>query len=318
MWQCEEELLCDLHCDEEAIQNDLCSEETSCTDSASISMTPSTIRWEEKKRLCTVELQSPRKVRRVEAPTESELNTLYVRNTQVFNSFRLLVEREDDLQPSCDYMMTGTATDCASAPERTRTDLMNWVLHVSSSFNFNHITDGHIVSTIDRMLDKMPVKRNLARVGLACILISSKFVGNQPACVDELQHCDPGSTADDILEMERKVLDTLEWELHVVTASEMLHCITSQLPTKMRKFVTDLSEVVINLGMSEGNGRWWLGQRRSTLALGAVLASLHICDECFPDLHQFLAIMDDSSLSWRKEIESCMIRFEELHRSVTF
>jgi len=203
----------------------------------------------------------------------------------VLECFRLLVEREDILQPSSDFIMEEAliTTPGCGITERKRATLMRWVLEVSESFGLNHCTSGHVLSLIDRTLEKLPVRRHLALIGLACLLIGSKFLEIHPVAVDELQRCAPIYTTADILKMEKNVLETLNWDLKVVTVSEMSRCVSSQLPAGCRKRVTQLSELLIDLAQSEADPIWWLGQRRSSLALGVVLASLNICGTCFPN-----------------------------------
>jgi len=136
----------------------------------------------------------------------------------------------------------------------------------------------------------------LALIGLACLLIGSKFVEIHPVAVDELQRCAPIYTTADILKMEKNVLETLNWDLKVVTVSEMSRCVSSQLPAGCRKRVTQLSELLIDLAQSEADPIWWLGQRRSSLALGVVLASLNICGTCFPNFKQFVDVVDEKAV----------------------
>jgi hypothetical protein len=169
---------------------------------------------------------------------------------------------------------------------------MRWVLEVADSFGLNHVTAGHVLSLIDRTLEKIPMKRHLALIGLACLLIGSKFIEIHPVAVDELQRCAPIYTAQDILSMELKVLCILDWRLKAVTPSEICRCVASQLPSQQRKRVTQLCEMLIDLAASEADPRWWLGQKRSTQALSAMLASLKICGAHFPKFEQFMRMAD--------------------------
>ena len=93
-----------------------------------------------------------------------------------------------------------------------------------------------------------------------------------------------------------QVLETLNWDLKVVTVSEMSRCVSSQLPAGCRKHVTQLSELLIDLAQSEANPTWWLGQRRSSLALGVVLASLNICGISFPNFEHFVKAADEQAV----------------------
>ena len=90
-----------------------------------------------------------------------------------------------------------------------------------------------------------------------------------------------------------QVLRTLDWELNVVTVSDMTRCVVSHVPVKVRKRVTELSEELIDFAQSAADPIWWLGQRRSSLALGAVSVSLDICGVGLPSFKQFVEIADE-------------------------
>ena len=170
------------------------------------------------------------------------------------------------------------------------------MLEVSESFGLNHRTSGHIVALVDCTLHKLPVRPHLALIGLACILVGSKFVETRTVVFHDLQRCAPIYTTADILKKEAEVQGTLNWDLNAVTVSDMSRCISSQVPAACRKRVAQLSEVMVDLAQSEANPIWWPGQQRSSLALGAVLASLNICGVHFPNFQQFLEFADEKAV----------------------
>lgn len=113
-------------------------------------------------------------------------------------SFQKLVEREGKMQPNSDFIEVKLTED-------KHRILMRWVLEVSDSFGMGHCTSAHTTNLIDRMLGEVSEMRHLALIGLACILISSKFHEHYPVDVDELLKCAPIYTKADIFKMERDV-----------------------------------------------------------------------------------------------------------------
>lgn len=94
-----------------------------------------------------------------------------------------------------------------------------------------------------------------------------------------------------------QVLEILNWDLKVVTASELNRCILSQVPSGSRREVEEVSELLINVAQSQANPVWWLGARRSSLALGAVMASLQIQGSHLPNLKQFVDLVDEQAVN---------------------
>ena len=80
-----------------------------------------------------------------------------------------------------------------------------------------------------------------------------------------------------------------------MTVSDMTRCVVSHVPVKVRKRVTELSEELIDFAQSAADPIWWLGQRRSSLALGAVSVSLDICGVGLPSFKQFVEIAQCSA-----------------------
>ena len=124
----------------------------------------------------------------------------------VLECFRLLVERESDLQPSSNFIMDEALIirpGCGVTQEK-RAILMQWILDVCDSYHLNQCTSCHVICLIDRTLERQPVKHHLALIGLACVLISSKFM-EKPVKVTDLRRCAPTYTHTDILNKEKDV-----------------------------------------------------------------------------------------------------------------
>ena len=108
-----------------------------------------------------------------------------------------------------------------------------------------------------------------------------------------------------------QVLEILNWDLKVVTASEFNRCILSQVPSGSRREVEEDSELLINVAQSQANPVWWLGARRSRMALGAVMASLQFKGRPhLPNLKQFVDLVD------KKAVEEQYLKFAKLAREI--
>lgn len=94
-----------------------------------------------------------------------------------------------------------------------------------------------------------------------------------------------------------QVLEILNWDLKVVTASEFNRCILSQLPSGSRREVEEVSELLINVAQSQGDPIWWLGENRSSMALGAVMASLQTVGSHLPNLKEFVDLAGEQAVT---------------------
>lgn len=103
------------------------------------------------------------------------------------------------------------------------------------------------------------------------------------------------------------MLEALKWDLNVVTASSIMQCVVSQCTGS--KSVAQLCELLIDFAQSEADPIWWLGQRRSSLGLGAVLASLQICGGYYPNIQQFLDLADT------KDVDKQCLAFINLYET---
>lgn len=213
-------------------------------------------------------------------------------------SFALLVERETERQP-------------IPTPEssRKRTVLMKWMLDVIDSFGLRQTTSGGVLALIDRALEKLRSTHQLALIALACLLIASKFHEIHPVAVDELQKCAKVYTIDDILKMERCVLQALDWQLQSVNAHELCAIILSQVEPRDSKLMAHIVHKLLATAACEAP--WWLAERRSTVALAAVLAALEISGAYMALFGQFIALAVDHDA-----VDACKQEFMRLYDRV--
>ena len=76
--------------------------------------------------------------------------------------------------------------------------------------------------------------------------------------------------------------------MFAVTPADIASCVTSQVHTSSRARVTDQTKLLIELGWTIGTADWWLREPPTSLALGAVLASIEMCETVFPEFESFV------------------------------
>lgn len=198
----------------------------------------------------------------------------------VLDRFRPLIERETELQATwVESRISG----------RRRSRLVAWILEWVRCEDWSRETTGLILSLVDRVLFSSVPLSSPALVGLGCMMIGSKFNGQTPMAMrgTVFQY-----TKRDVVEMETRILNVLDWQIFSVTAYDLLECVASQLPSEAKRVCDDL----LDAAASEKDVRWWLGERRSTHAMSAVMASLQICGVQFPELEKFLCEVDRAAV----------------------
>ena len=98
--------------------------------------------------------------------------------------------------------------------------LVDWLVEVAEEYRLAADTLYFCVSYIDRVLAKMPVQRNkLQLVGVTCMLIAAKYEEIYAPQVDEFVYItDNTYSREEVLEMERKILDLLDFTLTGATS----------------------------------------------------------------------------------------------------
>jgi len=108
--------------------------------------------------------------------------------------------------------------------ERMRAILVDWLIEVHLKFKLVPDTLYLTINLIDRYLERMEVSRpKLQLVGVTCLLIASKYEEIfAPEVRDLVYICDRAYTRQDIIEMEEKILKTLEYQITVPSAHMFL------------------------------------------------------------------------------------------------
>eukprot|EP00529_Nitzschia_sp_RCC80_P016642 CAMPEP_0113511798 /NCGR_PEP_ID=MMETSP0014_2-20120614/38958_1 /TAXON_ID=2857 /ORGANISM="Nitzschia sp." /LENGTH=650 /DNA_ID=CAMNT_0000408033 /DNA_START=463 /DNA_END=2415 /DNA_ORIENTATION=- /assembly_acc=CAM_ASM_000159 len=113
--------------------------------------------------------------------------------------------------------------------EKMRAILVDWLIEVHYKFKLFESTLYLTINIVDRFLEKShkTQRRDLQLVGVTSLLIASKY---EELYIPELRDltyiCDDAYTADQILDMEEKLLQTIEYKLSVPTARTFLERFT--------------------------------------------------------------------------------------------
>ncbi|CAN4083565.1 unnamed protein product [Withania somnifera] len=104
--------------------------------------------------------------------------------------------------------------------ERMRSILIDWLIEVHHKFELREETLFLTVNVIDRFLEKQGIlRKKLQLVGLVAMLLACKYEEISAPCVEDLVLIsDKAYSRKEILEMERMMLNTLQFNMSVPTA----------------------------------------------------------------------------------------------------
>jgi len=108
--------------------------------------------------------------------------------------------------------------------ERMRSILVDWLVEVHLKFKLVPETLYLTVNLIDRYLERAEVSRpKLQLVGVTSLLLASKYEEIYPPELRDLVYiCDRAYTRQDIIDMEEKILKTLEYQITIPSAHAFL------------------------------------------------------------------------------------------------
>ena len=111
-----------------------------------------------------------------------------------------------------------------SISARMRAILVDWLVEVHMKFKLHQETLYLAVNLVDRFLAKKEVPRkNLQLVGVTSLMIAAKYEEIYPLDQDQLVYiCDNAYTRDDLLDMEYRILKTLDYGVTIPTAFTFL------------------------------------------------------------------------------------------------
>lgn len=153
-------------------------------------------------------------------------NTSYTKDTA--NLFHGIESR---LLPLYGYMKHQT-----DISEKMRAMLVDWLIEVHNRFSLSPETLSLTVNLIDRFLEKEKILRNrLQLVGVTSLFIASKYEEQYPPLVKDFSYItDSAFDEDDIISMEKLMLQTLDYNLTTPSVIKFLDLYQENLDLERR------------------------------------------------------------------------------------
>ena len=146
-------------------------------------------------------------------------NSMKNENEYILDIFENLIQSENCFIPSYGYMKHQTEVN-----KHMRAILVDWIIDVHKKFNFQQETLHLTVNLLDRYLSKRNIKKTQFQLlGVTCLFIAAKYEEiYRQELNDFIYVTDNTYSIDHLLEMEREVLDVLEFNLTITTANKLL------------------------------------------------------------------------------------------------
>lgn len=116
--------------------------------------------------------------------------------------------------------------DFSNFMPRMRAILLDWVMEVCEVYHLRRVTYYLCVDYFDRFLSIRPdvPKNQLQLVGVTCLFLASKLEEVYPPRLSEFSYvCDGACSPDEILSCELLILNSLGWDLNIMTPSDWLN-----------------------------------------------------------------------------------------------
>lgn len=142
-----------------------------------------------------------------------------------------LVREQQQWSPPSLGRRQGVQSDEVTAPQRN--EIVQWFNQLNKKFDFYPETFFLSTTMLDRVLQTVRVRpRYLRCIGIACFYLAAKTLEedeNIPSTLRFVQVSQCGCSVAEVLRMERRVLDILKWNLHLVTPLDFLHTLHALL-----------------------------------------------------------------------------------------
>lgn len=197
---------------------------------------------------------------------------------------------------------------------RMRSILIDWLVDVAVKFNLLPQSLFLATNVIDRYLSKNQVQRNILQlVGVTALMIVCKFEEiYPPLCQKYVAVCDNAYTKDEIIDMEAKILQSLDFDLTQTSALTLLQHLQLRLKFDAKAFafaryilenslLDTLSLKYSNLTLAAGS-IYLVNKIFTSVVLTAAfeeatLVSENLAKSCAKDLYQIMQKIDSSNLT---------------------
>ncbi|XP_072315016.1 G2/mitotic-specific cyclin-B3 [Eucyclogobius newberryi] len=115
------------------------------------------------------------------------------------------------------FVMPDYMSQQSSLNPEMRAILIDWLVEVQENFELFHETLYLAVKMTDHFLSRAPVDRELLQlVGSTTMLIASKFEERSPPCLDDFLYiCDDAYKREELISMERTILQALGFDINI-------------------------------------------------------------------------------------------------------
>ncbi|XP_055984588.1 G2/mitotic-specific cyclin-B3 [Sorex fumeus] len=189
-------------------------------------------------------------------------NTVYAKDI-----FRYMKEREEKFKVN--QYMPGQA-DISSD---LRAILVDWLVELQVTFEMSHETLYLAVKLIDLyLMEVICRKEKLQLLGSTAFFVAAKFEEPNPPCIEDFLYvCDDIYSRHEMINMEIKVLQTLEFDINIPIAYHFLRAYAKFVPTN--KQTVTLSYFICELTLQNYA---FIEVKASKLAAASYLLSLYI------------------------------------------
>lgn len=216
-----------------------------------------------------------------------------------------LIRREEQFGPLGNYMDIQEDIN-----KRMRAILMDWLVDVSMKFKLRPTTLLSAANLIDRYLSRRSIKRqNLQLLGIACLMIISKFEEIYPPLVEKyVTVCANAYTRQEILNMEAEILDALGFGLTQTSSYSFLTLFNQRLSLEDKPFA--FVHYILETSLLEYS---MLKYSNLTLACGAIFLTNKIfkCGDWTNDLLTMSKLEEKEVKKCAKELYLVMLKADK-------
>lgn len=220
------------------------------------------------------------------------------------DSFVYLRERETHFicQPYCHKQ--------PEVPSSYRALLVDWMVEIQESFELNHETLYLAVKMVDRFLSKEDLRRSqIQLLGATSLLIASKIDERVPPSLDEFTYiCDDAYTRDMFIDMERHVLQVLEFDLSMPLSYSFLRRYCRSMEMTLREMT--LARFILECSLMDYS---MIGHRDSKIAAASLLLAMDILGMEWKDtLTYYSGYQPSELLPLRDELNKLVHRLKQV------
>ena len=143
---------------------------------------------------------------------------------------RIIIDEDEvDVPPRNHVLETKYYSQESGVSEQSRTALLNHMIQFRTKFQVCEFTILHTYYILEAAIRKLSISRqDLEKYSMSCLLISLKFKGQFSGRIDQFcELCSDNFTVRELFSIERKILMTLDFRLHLTTPSDIVHLISN-------------------------------------------------------------------------------------------